>query len=381
MTQHQIQLFKATYASLRNRIHLSGYAPTSVTGSYPGMFPRDASIQVMAHTLCGDFAPALRILQYLFRYHRTYGYNYALHMILEDLPPFSDKIQTDTTFFLLHAWCVYMAAAPDSSEKAAFRAESTQQVYAFASYFFTDVYYSPEKKLLRNPSLEGPRMHSYFNAYDLLTNVYASQALHELSLLFRVEDAAQAAQWQERAELLRAGIHRNLTAEIDGRTVYMEMLAMDREDGATLQSTPHLKSYIGFTWVNLSPMGARWYGVDPGILQNTYACYQEYASNLYCNTYLLLEGESEYHLDGTCQHPPRKVLGKALAWELIYCQDTGKTNRIRQLLAFIDQNSETMYRETWYYHGGGSDAANQEHASWMVCAVRCILGSTAQVEI
>ena len=43
-------LFRTTYESLRGRIHSNGYAPTSVTGAYKGMFTRDASIQIMAHT-------------------------------------------------------------------------------------------------------------------------------------------------------------------------------------------------------------------------------------------------------------------------------------------------------------------------------------------
>ena len=37
-------LFRNTYESLRGRIHSNGYAPTSVTGAYKGMFTRDASI-------------------------------------------------------------------------------------------------------------------------------------------------------------------------------------------------------------------------------------------------------------------------------------------------------------------------------------------------
>ena len=61
-------LFRNTYESLRGRIHSNGYTPTSVTGTYNGMFTRDASIQIMAHTACGDFDAARRMLAYIFSY-------------------------------------------------------------------------------------------------------------------------------------------------------------------------------------------------------------------------------------------------------------------------------------------------------------------------
>lgn len=45
------EMYKNTYANLTNRITNRGYAPTSLTGAYEGMFIRDSSIQVMAQKL------------------------------------------------------------------------------------------------------------------------------------------------------------------------------------------------------------------------------------------------------------------------------------------------------------------------------------------
>ena len=64
--EKQRTLFQNTYASLRGRIHPNGYAPTSVTGAYEGMFSRDSSIQIMAHVACRDYEAARMLLSYIF---------------------------------------------------------------------------------------------------------------------------------------------------------------------------------------------------------------------------------------------------------------------------------------------------------------------------
>lgn len=363
-------LFRNTYASLRGRIHPNGYAPTSVTGAYEGMFARDASIQIMAHAACGDFDAARRMLTYIFAYHRQSGYEFALHIMLEDQPPYSDMMQADSTFFLLHAWYLYAVHAPRSEEKALLLAQTEAQAAAFADFYLTPEFYRQEKKLLRNPNLEGPRQNSYFNCYDLLTNVYASQSLYELSLYFAETRLEQASRWAQVSRALCEGIHENLTAPVDGKQVYMEMHALTRDDGRRYHNIPQRQSYIGFSWVNLSVLGADWYGADPAILENTYAAYRRYAYVTYYGKYSMPEHEALYQPDGTCTLRKDHILGKALAWELLYCHSTGRREREQALLDFLARYSDEMYRETWKYAGGGSDTANQEHASWMILAMQ-----------
>ena len=146
-------LFRNTYASLRGRIHPNGYAPTSVTGAYEGMFARDASIQIMAHAACGDFDAARRMLTYIFAYHRQSGYEFALHIMLEDQPPYSDMMQADSTFFLLHAWYLYAVHAPRSEEKTLLLAQTEAQAAAFAHAIDTaSVAFAPSTALFFVPS-------------------------------------------------------------------------------------------------------------------------------------------------------------------------------------------------------------------------------------
>ena len=75
------ELYDSTYESLRSQIMDRGYAATSLTGRYEGMFIRDSSIQVMEHNRYGDYHLSLRILDYLLRYQTALGADAAVHII------------------------------------------------------------------------------------------------------------------------------------------------------------------------------------------------------------------------------------------------------------------------------------------------------------
>ena len=68
-----MQLFQSSYDILFDRITSRGYAATSLTGTYFGMFTRDSSIQAMAHTVYGDYDAARSILCYLLSFHAYLG--------------------------------------------------------------------------------------------------------------------------------------------------------------------------------------------------------------------------------------------------------------------------------------------------------------------
>ena len=367
-TSRNKALFEATYQSLIDRTTETGYANTSITGAYPGMFVRDTSIQIMAHVACGDYDQARLILQYTLSYHELYEYDFALHVMNNNTGPISTRLQADTTFFLLHAWYQFASQAPDTEENRQFIEQHAETVKAFADYFFDNGYFNEELGLLRNPSLEHSRDGCYFNGYDLLTNVYASQALHELAAFFQESDPENAEKWDSYADQIAEGIHTNLVAEVDGQTIYAEMRSIDKEYATTGQKVEDENFYIGFSWVNMSPVGAGWYALDPDIMNNTYEKYLEYGSITYYNEYQMLEVFTTFHSPEDYQVTGNHVIGKGLAWELMFCYDTGRYERVRELIRFLEENSVDMYRETWGYSGGGSDTANQEHASWMIVA-------------
>jgi hypothetical protein len=360
MTEKYASLFKETYGSMLDRTKDNGYAQTSINGVYPGMFCRDASIQMMMHVEAGDYNQALRVLQYTVDYHKKHGFSYVLHVMNnKDNPitdkdfPISDKIQADTTFFFLHAWYLYATRATDSPQKTAFLESSRQQIFTFADYYL-DKGHLHENGLLHNPSLEHSREVRYWYGYDLLTNVYASQAWHEMALYFADSYPEKAKRWGDAAERIVQGVHEHLTYEIDGKRFYAELIDLENDS--------HFVP--GFSWVNLAPMGCDWYGADKELLENTYQLYMQYGSCEYYNKYQMLEVVSTYGDGVKGDH----VIGKGLAWEMIYCKKMGYTHRLQTLSEFVELYSDKMYRETWGYDGGGSDTANQEHASWSLYA-------------
>ncbi|MBR3844902.1 MAG: endonuclease/exonuclease/phosphatase family protein, partial [Clostridia bacterium] len=368
-------LYAATYQSMIDRIREDGYAQTSLTGAYEGMFPRDSSIQIMAHVAQGDFDQARMILNYLTEYHRAKNLSYVMHIIRTHD---SYIKQTDTTFFFLHSWYLFATQAPKTAQNKAYIEGSYDMVKKFANYYLDNGYLHDKYDLLFNESLEHSRDGDYWQAYDLLTNVYASQALHEMADYFKTSDPANAKKWEDAASKIVAGVHKNLVTEIDGKIMYAELIG---KTATTAANDPNAEDKFvqGFSWVNLAPMGCDWYAADPEILENTYQLYMQYGSCRYYRKYQMLDVFTKFN--GRPIVRGNHVIGKGLAWEMMYCKKMGYDERLAVLTAFVEEYSEDMYRETWVYSGGGSDTANQEHASWMLVANKLVypqLGASSQ---
>ena len=362
-------LYQTTYQSMIDRTTEEGYAQTSITGAYQGMFCRDASIQIMAHMAEGDFEQARLILNFITQYHIETRYRYALHIIYPSIYTYPSPVQqADTTFFFLHAWYQFATTAPQTAQNKAYIEGSYGLVKDFANYYLDVGDLENEYDLLMNWNLEHTRDTSYWQGYDLLTNVYASQALHEMAMYFKTLDPANSKKWEEAASKIVAGVHKNLTVELDGALMYAELRGVSHKQLEN-EVEPEEKFIAGFSWVNLAPMGCDWYGADPEIVEHTYQMYLKYGACTYYRTTLMLEACTNFSMN--TQRPIRTgnhVIGKGLAWEIMYCAKTGKTERLAELAAFVEEFSDTMYRETWAYAGGGADTGNQEQASWLLIA-------------
>lgn len=364
-------LYKNTYASLRDRIKENGYAPTSVTGAYPGMFPRDAAEETYALMKNNDFEYARKILKYILDYHKKYDAQFGLHVISDDFGPIiSDRHQADTTFFIIRAWCIYNSTAPESAEKQEFLSSTHDTIRRFVEHWMNNGCFNNEMKLLRNPSYEHTRDGSYFNSYDLLTNVVMSEALHELSEAYVPFDADFAAYSGKIADTIAEGIHENLTAVVDGVKIYAEMQSFSKEYAPTAEIIEDTNFYEGFSGINFVLYGVDWYAGDKALLENTYLKTYEYCSQLYNNQCVMIDAFSTKIGEGKYECRGNHAMGKAIAWEIFHCLKTGRRDRIEELTKFIEDFSDDMYRETWALNGGGADTANQEHASWMVNAMK-----------
>ncbi len=371
-TQYSVkgeELYQATYQSMIDRVDDNGYAHTSITGAYAGMFSRDTSIQVMSHIAEGDYDIARSLLSYIVEFHKKNNLKYVAHIMNAD-GTYSSKQQIDSTFFFLHAWIQFATIAPKNAENKAFIEGSYSKVKEFANYYLEAGSLHSNYNLLFNPSFEHTRDTSYWQSYDLLTNVYASQGLHEMAEYFKKTDATNAKKWEDAASKIAAGIHKNLTVELDGSLMYAELRGRSQKKIDQDPNTPE-KFVAGFSWVNLAPMGCDWYAADPEILEHTYQMYLKYGACRYYRKYNMLDACSTFNM--SLKNPLRTgshVIGKGLAWEMLYCAKMGYTQRISELSAFIEENTDKMYRETWTYTGGGADVGNQEQASWLLYALK-----------
>ncbi len=362
-------LYKTTYQSMIDRTTENGYAQTSITGAYNGMFCRDASIQVMAHMAEGDFEQARLLLNFMTEYHIETRYRYVLHIIYPSIYTYPSSVQqTDTTFFFLHSWYLFATQAPKTAKNKAYIEGSYDIVKEFANYYLDAGDLDNQYDLLMNWNFEHTRETSYWQSYDLLTNVYASQALHELADYFKTSDPANAKKWENAASKIAAGIHKNLTVELDGSLMYAELRGVSHKKlNNDLEAEE--KFVAGFSWVNLAPMGCDWYAADPDILEHTYQMYLKYGACRYYRKVDMLDACTNFSI--TVKNPIHSgnhVIGKGLAWEIMYCKKMGYTQRLAELASFLEEFSEDMYRETWAYAGGGADTGNQEQASWLLVA-------------
>lgn len=264
----------------------------------------------------------------------------------------SDHRQIDGNYMLIHAWCQFALEAPDTAQNQTFIKETYPIIRKFASYYLDQGYIDAELKLMRNDSFEHSREGRYWNSYDLITNVFASQALHELSTVaLDMQDDASAQQWAEASQTLNEGIHENLTTEVDGTKIYAELYDIDHE----------MNLVKGMSWVNLAPMAAEWYAMDDQLMLNTLDIYKKYGAQDY-DGYQMLDVVYDFNTGGFGNH----VIGKGLAWEIMWNRHIGDTERLDTLVQFIlDHSTENgVYPETYQLGGSFSDVGNQEHASW-----------------
>lgn len=359
-------LYARSYQSLLDRTQESGYAATSLTGAYKGMYVRDAAVQVMAMTANGDLKEARQVLGYLLDYHAAVPAEYALHILpeaadltAETLPkPLSTKMQTDTTYLLLHAAVQWYNACKEEAQQTVFLERYWGMMKTFADYFLQKKYYNDKKQLIVNPNFQ--HRDRTYNCYDLYTNVFASQALHELATLASLRGEKDTAKrWNTAANNLKAGIHKNLVRTYEGKKVYMEMLYA-RELG-----------YItGFSFVNLAPVAADWFGTDTAILKNTYQKYLEDASKV-CDGVAL--PDTQHVFDSSRWR--NETIGKLMSWDLLYCAEQGDSERLRALLDFMATHTgeNDPYPEAWKFDGKTVDIGNQEQVSWLIYTLATIM--------
>ncbi|MBN1901567.1 hypothetical protein JW926_09625 [Candidatus Sumerlaeota bacterium] len=379
--EYHENLYRGAYESLKNRIHDDGYTPTSVTGAYPGMFIRDASIQIMAFVEFGDLINARKILDYIISHCQKAGADRAPHIIFQEVgekgKPVSYPVemmnQPDQNYMFVTAWLNYCETSNDDG----FCGNTYPFVEKWAEYYLSDEYLNdPMKKtmlsqskdksgnyyLIRNKEFEHSREGRYWDCYDLITNCFAGESLSRLSKTAETLGKKDAAQrFKEKADMISQGINHFLITTYAGTPIYGEMLVMDG------------RYFQGFSWVNLAPIAANWKVANDEIMRNTFIAY--YRTSMF--------DWDQFQMMSTDTVPEsnvirKDVIGKGLAWEMLFCMKTRSYRRLILLLDFLEtynRKPDNIYGESfWYdnYKAGKptmSDPGNQEHASWYLYAI------------
>jgi hypothetical protein len=260
--------------------------------------------------------------------------------------------ETDQAYSVLLVWARYVTANPGDH---AFVAETWPYVRRYADYYLdTPGYWNPRLDLIRNPILDDE---GYHNTYDLLTNVFTSEALHELApIATRLDDAAHAARWASFATLIEHGIDTNLVTSVDGKPIYGEKYEVNQGN----------RFYPGYSFANLAPVAVDWYALNRQTMANTLQAYMKYESRDWWGIRML----SSMHDYAFTWHNDW-VLTKGLAWEWRFEQQAGDQARITALDAFLRHyypDTTQPISEGWILDSDGNlrvtDPGNQEHASW-----------------
>jgi hypothetical protein len=210
--------------------------------------------------------------------------------------------------------------------------------------------------LIRNCNLEHSREGRYWDAWDLLTQSFVGSALNEMiKIADRRKDNAHAALWRAKLETLKSGISRNLTRQVDGKQVYLEMRLPNSSSGVP---------FLGMSWINFSPIAAQWDPLDRQVLRNTVDLIRKVSLQTTSdNRYKWLP--TEWNTDGTFAN---QVIGKGVGWEIEYCRQEKEHDRIIEWLDFVESvNSTRLYMEAANLVNGKwvlQDSGNAEQTTW-----------------
>ncbi|MFB9838013.1 NEW3 domain-containing protein [Actinoallomurus acaciae] len=260
--------------------------------------------------------------------------------------------ETDQAYSVLLAWSRYVRANPGDR---AFVAETWPYVRRYADYYLdTPGYLDASLDLIRNPILDDE---GYHDTYDLLTNVFTSQALHELApIADRLGDPADARRWQSISKQIERGIDTNLVTTVDGKRIY----------GEKYEVTEGNRFHPGYSFANLAPIAVDWYALDTRIMADTLRAYLAHESRDWSGV-PMLSSMHDYAFTGHNDW----VLTKGLAWEWRFDQENRGQDRIPALDAFLRHYypDETQpISEGWILDSDGNlrvtDPGNQEHAGW-----------------
>ena len=304
-----------------------------------------------------------------------------------NIAPLSKTVQVDGHYMWMNAFAMFVLEAETNykGQYDAFITAAYPFMESYAKYFFETTgavggnvgFIDETYGLMYTPSYEHSRDGRYWKAFDLITNVFCSEAAHKMSAVAKVYGTSDmAAQFKTWADDLATAIHKELVRDFNGKSIYIDLIDVENGkvfDGYAYKTEENYRVYLGFSFVNLAPLAAEWYAMDDEIMKNTYEAYFNSGSEKY-GKYDVLGVVVNLDKENNTVKIGNHVIGKGFAWELHYAWATGNTERVNELIDFMETRSTDVYPEVWRKDGSVSDSANQEHANWILYTMARITG-------
>ncbi len=389
------KLYSKTYYSLLDRIEDDGYLPESLTGAYPGMFPRTVGAYVLTLIETEQYAVAEKILKCVFnalaqnkmeRIPRVIGKVNGKYTIADE------RHQIDAQAHVILAW----ARLALKRGHTQFEDDTWAQVSAIMARtcdrtFFPRGGWSVEPELVRNVAFEHSKEGRFWNVWDLLTQSFVGAAMKDMAVIAERHNATNLANdWNNKVSALSQGIKDNMVTNYWGIQTYVEMFMPNGNGG---------DPYNGLGWVTLSPIAAGWEGVDHQILKNTVKVMNEkFLKRSNGVVWMPTDG----YPNGTFSN---EIIGKGMGWEIDFARsemDYTRLSEILQLLQTVNAG-HSIYMEGAWLEGNGiglskvisdqdlrtmktsvwkvKDAGNGEQTAWWCWAMarlRKSIGLSAQ---
>lgn len=307
-----------------------------------------------------------------------------------NIVPISKTVQVDGHYMWMNSFALFVleAEANFKGQYDEFIQDAYPLMESYTKHFFETTgdlggnvgFIEKNYGLMYTPSYEHSRDGRYWKAFDLITNVFCSEAAHKMGAVAKIYGSAETAeQFNKWADDLATAIHKELVYDFNGKDIYIDLIDVENGrnyDGYAFKTDEGYRVYKGFSFVNLAPLAAEWYAMNDEIMKNTYEAYFEAGSEKYGKTdkFDVLGVVVVLDKDNNTQKIGNHLIGKGFAWELHYHWQTGNTERMEALIAFMDQNSTDVYPEVWRKDGGVNDSANQEHANWILYTMARITG-------
>ena len=375
------RLLRSTYDSITARVEPYGFFRESVTGAYDGMFARTIGALGRLFLQTGEEDKLEKVIDYCLSAMIAKHMERIPHVIdnrnlasgshqkrRESIPIISDIDQIDGQAHVILVWAM-LAKSRGLTE---FEERTYPVIAKLMNRSITPPYLASRSLtnpgLICNTNLEHSRERRMWHAFDFLTQSFVASALENMiSVAERRGDRRHAGLWSHRLQFLSESVTKKMTRKSRGKRIYMEML---------LPTDRGPEPFPGLGWLNLAPIPSGWKGVDPDIFRNTIETWHRVARIDWegpraTSSDWLPEG----HRDNEGRQMSNEVIGKVLAWDLVYCFETGDYESVSEMLDFIKEvNADGLYAESFRYEANTkrwcqTDPGNGEQAGWWCWAM------------